>query len=345
MCRRGGENIHGMTKQTFQLHYDTETKMSYVKKVIDEVQKNHLECDNEIITGFMPQMLDQQGRVHKLCPVRAFENYTNNLNKKCESLWQRPAKKFPTTEGKAWYDNVVVGHNTHDKFMTKLSEDCNLSKKYTNHCIRVTGITSLKRGNFSDKQVMAITGHKSIDSLAIYQRVKSDEKLMMGMCLTFSLLRPEDVIFMQNSLEIENIPKQVHALPAPIQENTTPATPPPAKRMLTESPKIQSNELVPLENAITPYQPQPKINDSPNFDLMALIAEVENDELPDDQLLLAASQCEAQLPPTMNNLMPITTTTASSTTAVMKRISNPTPTFTNCTFGTIGTLNIHIHKH
>ena len=105
--------------------------------------------------------------------------------------------------------------------------------------------------------------------------------------------------------------------------------------------------LVPIENAVTPYQP-PELQDSPNFDLMSLIQEVQNDELSDDQLLLAATQCEAQVPQLQENIIPtapFTTNTTTSTTAVMRKVTNPTPTFTNCTFGTIGTLNIHVHKN
>ena len=88
MCRKGTENITDMTKDTFQLQYDTKTGISFVKKVQDEMQKKHQECDNEIITGSMPQILDIIGRPHKLCLVRAFENYVGRLNPKCNNLWQ-----------------------------------------------------------------------------------------------------------------------------------------------------------------------------------------------------------------------------------------------------------------
>ena len=321
-----------MTKSTFQLHYDTETGISYVKKVIDEVQKNHQECDNEIITGFMPQMLDDNGKSHKLCPVRCFENYITNLHPENESLWQKAAKKFSDTPGKPWYCNRTVRHNIHDNFMSLLSEDCKLSKRYTNHCIHVTGITSLKRSNFTDKQVMSITGHKSVDSLAIYQRIKSDEKLMMGMCLTLSLLRPEDASMIQNRTDSPQVSKI--ALPAPAAPTSTNVLP---------SCHQNSKDLIPLENAITPYQP-PVSADTTNLDLMALIADVQSEEIPDEELVLAATQCESEMLPTSQMLLPVTTTSTSATT-VMRKITNPTPTFTNCTFGTIGTLNIHIHKH
>ena len=39
----------------FQLEYDT--KIAYVTKVADEMQKNHQEIDSDIITGFMAPVL------------------------------------------------------------------------------------------------------------------------------------------------------------------------------------------------------------------------------------------------------------------------------------------------
>ena len=168
MCCRGGENIKDITKEMFQLHYDPETKFSYVKKVVDEIQKNHKECDNEIITGFMPEMLNTDGTSHKLCPVKAFQRCMYNLHPDNNNLWQKPKKFFPVYR-LPWYNNVKVGHNTHEKFMSNLSENAKLSKRYTNHCLRVTRITSLTRDHFTLKQIMSITGHKSVESLAVYQ--------------------------------------------------------------------------------------------------------------------------------------------------------------------------------
>ena len=53
-CRRGNENVHGWTKDTFALKFDAATRMAYVEKVIDEETKTH----KEIQTGYMPQLLD-----------------------------------------------------------------------------------------------------------------------------------------------------------------------------------------------------------------------------------------------------------------------------------------------
>ena len=89
-CRRGTENFQSFTKQTFQLAYDTEMGISYIKKIQDEISKNHHEAGQEVITGFMPQLLNSKERPHKLCPVRSFENYIEHLNPNINSSWQRP---------------------------------------------------------------------------------------------------------------------------------------------------------------------------------------------------------------------------------------------------------------
>ena len=70
--------------------------------------------------------------------------------------------KIPKDVTSPWYVKKQVGHNTHEKFMEKLCEKAELSKHYTNHCIRVTGVTNLTRGNFTAKQVMSVSGHKSL---------------------------------------------------------------------------------------------------------------------------------------------------------------------------------------
>ena len=57
---------------------------------------------------------------------------------------------------------------------------------YTNHSIRATAATILGR-NCSMAQIMAFTGHKSASSVAVYQRVSSKEKQVMGDIITSSV--------------------------------------------------------------------------------------------------------------------------------------------------------------
>ena len=155
---------------------------------------------------------------------------------------------------------------------------------------------------------------------------------MMGMCLTYSLLKPEDALLMSKSVQ-ENQ-----------QEAVTPQKVIPSLPTSTISvpPQIEYQQQMPMENAVVPYQPQ---DENTNFDLLSLIADVQDEELLNEDLLLAATQYEQLIPNISEAVIPTTISTTTSTkTAFMKRSNNPTP-FTNCTIGSIGTINIHIHKN
>ena len=73
--------------------------------------------------------------------------------------------------------------------MTKLSKACCLSKIYTNHSIRATGTTAVFKSKFADSQIMAITGHKSVNCLAVYHRVSHQDKEEMGQAIQ-NLVQP-----------------------------------------------------------------------------------------------------------------------------------------------------------
>lgn len=371
-CRRARENIAIMTKSTFKLHFDVDTQIPFVKKVQDELTKNHKEGDEEIVSGFMAQILDTNGQPHRHCPIRSFENYIATLSPENNILWQQPKRCRPPPGIQEWYKPVLLGHNNIDNFMSMISSECDLSKRYTNHCIRVTGSNKLTRGKFIPKQIMSVTGHKSLESLAIYQRVQDDEKLMMGMYLTFNLFHPEQAKEIRDAQKVkieegtrenpprlmDNIIPQLEIGNAPTNSNAlVPVTKPTVSSAVT-TPQIQIPnvpeahaldptipKLLSLDDAIVPYEPPAKIvkvqdpQDTVDFDIMEMLSEFQNDN-DENEMVLAATQCEKQLE--------TQATMKSKTTAILKKSSPKLPlqqTFQNCTFGTIGTLNIHIHKH
>lgn len=335
-CRRGGENVHGFRKDTFKIQYDAESKIAYVMKDLDELTKNHRENDSEKVTGFMPQLLNPDGTVHKMCPVRSFENYLGYLNPKIDNLWQQPLKETPSSN--TWFRAIPLGHNPLDTFMSKLAEKCQLSQHYTNHCIRVTGVSNLMRsGQYSAKQVMSITGHKSIHSLAIYQRVRDDKKMMMGMSLTYSLTNAEEVYKFKMAQQLqqeEQEPQAAVLLPE------LPAPPPTTLQQIPQAiaPSTSTNQnMIPLENAVVPYQPNNQDPQNNDIDYLELLCDMEDDE-ENQALTLAAQQIEQELAQT-------TTKTSTTTSMMTKKSIASAPTFAGCKFGNIGTLNIHIHKH
>ena len=85
---------------------------------------------------------------------------------------------------------------------------------------------------------------------------------------------------------------------------------------------------------LEPYKP-PTANSEQeeyDFDILNIINDLDDDQ----QLVLAATQMESNYQ-------------HSVTKSVIAKKSSPKkatmPTFAGCTFGSIGTLNIHIHKH
>ena len=60
-----------------------------------------------------------------------------------------------------------------------------------NHNFHVTAIMTLSRQNYTNKQIMSITGHKSSASLETYQRISPPEKISMGLSLRNSLIGNE----------------------------------------------------------------------------------------------------------------------------------------------------------
>ena len=97
--------------------------------------------------------------------------------------------KFPANGKGTWCRPQRVGHNPINSFITDLAKSCGLGhKRYSNYSLKVTAISSLTRENFSNKQIMSLTGHKSMSLLAIYQKVSTNEKLRMGFTLGYNLL-------------------------------------------------------------------------------------------------------------------------------------------------------------
>ena len=180
---------------------------------------------------------------------------TLSLNPNIDSLWQQSLSKIPKT-GDVWYANAVLGHNPIEKFMSKISGICSLSDYYTNHCTRVTSATNLTRSNFTAKQVMSVTGHKSIQSLASYQRVREDDKMAMGISLTYSLMYPTEVQALLDVIEKEKKgkKKQQKELEAPPMPKAI--APPPPNNQVTQNHALDpaNNNILPLESALVPYE-------------------------------------------------------------------------------------------
>ncbi|CAG2236087.1 KCTD1_15 [Mytilus edulis] len=237
-CRRGMENMPQMTKSTFSVKTDPKTGLKYVVKTLDELTKNHRSSDKEKTSGIMPENSGSE-----YCPVSSFEKYVNKLNPECDKLWQRPKDQF-WEEDPSWYYNIPVGEKTLGNFMSYLSKKCNLSEIYTNHSIRATGATVLAKSSYCNAQIMAVTGHKSVASLSLYQRVDNDDKIRMGQTLTESITEPSKALALtagETSSNIRALPSSSCTVP-PKTLAIAPSTFLPLPNITTASTTLMSTE-------------------------------------------------------------------------------------------------------
>ena len=252
--QRGSENMETMRKKDFKLEFNQNTEMWVVIKQNDELTKNHQEIRAKI-AGVMPENTENL----KCCPVRSFCLYNELLNAENKFLWQVPLKKVDMKNDVIWFGKNHVGKNPLAKFMTNVSINCGLSQIYTNHCIRVTGASILTRMKFYSSEIMSVTGHKSVQSLAIYQRTQQKTKHQMASVMAQAMNKKDDDI---NRKELPP-PQQKLALPPPPH---TPAAP--------YTPAVENKEN--LTSAIVPFKANFDDQEVPQFDLGAIINEVMN---------------------------------------------------------------------
>ena len=304
-CRRGAENMESMQRSMFAVKIDDKTQIEYVSKVEDEATKNHRETDCNIITAIMPE-----NRGDKYCPVRSFKMYISHLHPENSFLWQTVNHHPKNKEDSVWYTKGHLGKNSLRPFMKDISTKCDLSKQYTNHCIRVTGATILTRSNFSAKEIMSVTGHKSVQSLTIYQHVKEPQKIQMGSVLAKSLTSTDDQLPNRNTLAL---PQKE---PLVAIENTPKAA---IHNALVPKQSIDEQQSV---NALVPLDPDFDY-DMSDIDLLAYITQAENEE----------KEKNAAIQNVPNRSI------TSTTTHMQQRNS---PMFAGCR---IGNINITINKN
>ena len=157
LIRRGRENLRQMTKSTFEIKVNAAGKR-FVTQTLDEMDKNHREnCDRNATIG--------EGRMYEnhlsdSCPVKSFEKYISKLHPDLEALWQRPREGPLRADESIWYFRATVGEKKMGNMMKDMSNQYQLSKIYTNHCLRSTAIEILNAAGFNDREIMKISGHK-----------------------------------------------------------------------------------------------------------------------------------------------------------------------------------------
>ena len=110
------------------------------------------------------------------CPVASFKKYMDKLHPENDNFWQRPKKSITSNQPGPWFDNSPIGKNMLYSFMARMCVEAKLNTRYTNHSVRATSITALDHAGIDSRHIMAISGHKSEQSIKSYSQNVSDTK-------------------------------------------------------------------------------------------------------------------------------------------------------------------------
>jgi hypothetical protein len=192
-CKRGRENTYEMKKSDLCIDEVNGKKIIRLRRIMGT--KNHRELNEDASGG---------GRITEMagdpkCPVKTIELYISKLHPINEWLWQKPICRLLSMNDACWYESRKLGKNILSNMMSTISSHCSLSKKFTNHCVRVSACTLLGDLGYSDLDIQSVSKHKSTDSLGLYKRVKENRKVEMAtrmaesLGLNNSLLTPLEV--------------------------------------------------------------------------------------------------------------------------------------------------------
>jgi len=172
-ARRGCENIQDLKKDAYVFRTD-DTGREYVEMAFNEKLKNHQGIDMTKNMDSKPRMYASKSGSMS-CPVKALKFYLSKLNSEGDRLFQQPKQKFKI-ENPVWYTTRPVGQKTISAFMSKLSTEAGLSRRYTNHCVRATTVTLLSHAGVTNRAITRITKHRNEKSLEYYETDSSDEQ-------------------------------------------------------------------------------------------------------------------------------------------------------------------------
>ena len=122
------------------------------------------------------------------CPVALLEKMIAKRPpslKNSGPLYLQPLRK---PKPSVWYSVQRLGINQIASFMDEIKQSANLdvSKRITNHSVRKTLVKKLKKAGVSNTEIIAITGHKSEDSLKHYDEVDIDDHRRISKCISSS---------------------------------------------------------------------------------------------------------------------------------------------------------------
>ena len=184
-CQRGRVGQRNLTKNSFVFTEDANGE-AFVTMMHSEASKNHPGGIHDI------KSFENLGRMYKTNAENdsfsALELFNLKLHPSCEALFQYPKWQCSPTDS-TWYENQPLGVNKLGNMMKTISSAAGLSKVYKNHSARATSITLWSNAGSANCHIMAISGHRSEQSLVHYNQRPSTSQLKCSSKVLSEFLR------------------------------------------------------------------------------------------------------------------------------------------------------------
>ena len=260
--RRGREGLRDIKPDHFVFKRDAKG-VEYVEIRVNETEKSK-QGHEKVIYEKSPVMYAEPGEIS--CPVASLRKYIAKRNEKCSAFYQYPSAIFGRSipEGSSklvWYDQKPIGKNTLGSFMATISEKAELPVVYTNHCIRATAITKLSNGGIEANDIVTFTGHKSIESLRMYQAPSTEKKRTMSNILHKAKSASHTITHADSDLpacvttdHVSVTPSVTSKTPSSIHRCQQQPTIIPGHQQPTIVPVQQQHTIIPVQQPAIPVQ-------------------------------------------------------------------------------------------
>ena len=149
--------------QEWRRRYKRVELQDYCRMAYNEVEKKK-QGHEKTIKEKEARMYEEPGDD---CPIRSLKFLLAKLHPDCKSLFQYPRSTVKLTDI-VWFNRQPIDKNIICQLMKRINEAVELSRTYTNHCIRATSITVMNAAGIEGTNIISITGHKSVDSMKPY---------------------------------------------------------------------------------------------------------------------------------------------------------------------------------
>ena len=182
LCLRGGDEHRELKCSQLEIR-EVENPSDHFEKIKcltykEHGSKNrpglihHVHLDNKVVIHYASSSLGNR------CFVYLMELYISKLPPKAvekDLFYCKPAKS--AVDGKPWYHETAVGHNTLKKKLKDMFLEAGLdSINISNHSLRATGVSRMYNKGIPEKLIMERSGHLSTAGVRSYERTTPEQK-------------------------------------------------------------------------------------------------------------------------------------------------------------------------